>query len=301
MDNIGAILETASFLQINDALEKCKQFLVSSMDFTNSLDIISLGETFGLTDLRETRRKLILDNFIDFSQTKAFLDLDHKEIANYLESDALRAPSEMALLKVALKWYQHDQANRHRDAFDVLEKIRYTQDGWSTIQYASGEEPFNSCNKCKRLMEECVQFMQLPERKHLYYNYKTRVRYDRKTFVQISGAFEDDDYGPVGHGENNYFHRDFKIWLPLGAAAVSEAKSDFATVEINGFAVICGGYLYDDDIASFCHVTNEVKTLHCSNGFALWDIPYMNEPRAHHVLVHCGGKIRIYRLSGHWL
>ncbi|XP_064636754.1 kelch-like protein 9 isoform X2 [Lineus longissimus] len=296
MDNISAILETASFLQISDALEKCKKFLISSMDFTNSLDIIALGETFGVSDLPETRRKLILDNFMDFSQTKAFLELDHKEIASYLESDSLRASSEFAILKAALRWYQHDKTNRQKHAYDVLEKVRYTQDGWSTIEYASTEEPFNTCSKCKRLMEECVQFMQLPERKHLYYDHRTRVRYDKKTLIQLSGAIEDDDYGPSGHGDNNYFHRDFKIWLPLGAAAMSDPRSNFATVEINGFAVICGGYLYDDDIGTFMHVTNEVKTLHCSSGFALWDIPYMIEPRAHHVLVHC--RDYLYAIGG---
>jgi len=39
----------------------------------------------------------------------------------------------------------------------------------------------------------------------------------------------------------------------------------------------------------FQHCTNEVKLL-TPSGFALWDLPYMSEPRAHHVAVYVQGK-----------
>lgn len=161
------VLSAATFLQITPAIRLCDKYLRSKMTFENGDELVSLGMTFGLTNLAKYHRNFILKNFMEFSESWTFRNLDAKTLAGYLQEDSLRCPTERQLLACVLKWYDHDRKKREKHIHDVLEKIRYTNDGWPTIEYAAKMEPFVSNKQCQKLLNWCHSYMKQPLLQHL--------------------------------------------------------------------------------------------------------------------------------------
>ncbi|XP_013400496.1 kelch-like protein 26 [Lingula anatina] len=308
LDNIENVLSVASFLQMTSAMELCSSFLKSNITFDNAEKLSALAETHGLVKVNQYKKKYILDNFYEFSQTDQFLKLDAKTLADYLADDSLKTTTEARLLKCALRWYDHDPEARKNVAHSVFEKIRFTLDGWPTIEYAQEREPFKSnISGCMEILNYASNYMQNASRKHLYQCNRTRVRYTRKTLVQIGGehhimySYGDELAGTlVGYTHNHYFHLDNQRWFPLGVVGTFDSRSHCVFMEVNDFGILIGGYLYSwvtlPQAQKF--PTNEVK-LFVPGGFALWDMPYMLEDRAHHAAVRIGDFLYVAGGMGH--
>lgn len=305
LTNVSEILAAATFLQITSAIKLCSTFLQSRMTFDNADQLVNLGCNHGLTELRDFQTKMILDNFFIFTETNQFLEIDAKTLAGYLKSDYLKTTTEGRLLKQVLRWFNHSPQKRTKDAFEVFEKIRYTLDGWPTIEYAMGVEPFRTNQQCSDLIEWCREYMRHASRKHLVQSHRTRVRFPRKTLVLVGGIrmqhtfFIDEIDGDInidpehgektGSGKNHYYHRDLKTWFPLGVVGNTESHSHCPMVEVNDFGIICGGYTHTQDYEEIRqHATSDV-TLFTPGGFAMWDLKHMQEDRAQHVTLHTPG------------
>ena len=293
LSSVASVLGVAVFLQATPAIELCTQFLKNEMTFSTAERIVELGSTYGIKSLAEHHRDMVLGNFIRFTQTREFLKLDSETLAGYLESDSLQSPDELSLLVAVIAWFEHAAEERIGDIHVVLDKIRYTNDGWPSIEIAANSKLFQRNERCTDIITRCQHYMQKPLRKHLAQSYRTRVRYHRKSLVQMGGISVGFDGGtdqePVCC--NHYYHRDLDRWLSLGVVAMSEKRSHCPLVDVNDFGVMVGGYLYMHAVGHeevFRHCSNEVKLL-TPSGFALWDLPYMSEPRAHHVAVHVQG------------
>ena len=306
LHNVHAILPVAAFLQITPALTVIAQFLKSKMTFDNAQQLVSLGEDYGLSELKLHYRQMILKDFTDFCGTETFLALDAMSLSGYLMEDSLCVPSEKVLLDSVLRWYNHDCPNREEHIPEVLDKVRYTLDGWPTIEYAENEKPFTTNKQCREILRWCMRYMQNPCAKIVHQSYRTRVRYHRKSLIQMGGlrleraepilGFElpdEDEPGEerTGYMLNHYFHHLMQSWLPMGTIAMGDSRSHCPLVEVNDFAVMVGGYLYTSDfnLGRFQHCSNEVKLVQPAGCFALWDMPYLQEARAHHVAVFCKG------------
>ena len=298
LSSVANILDVAVFLQVTQAIKLCTQFLERRMTFSNAEKVVELGSRYGIRSIADHHHQMVLGNFVRFMHTSEFLELDSKTLAGYLEDDSLQAPDELSLLHAVIRWFKHAEEERSKDIYMVLDKIRYTNDGWPTIQMAINSEVFQRHAKCCDIITRCQQYMQKPLRKHLNQSYRTRVRYHRKTLAQMGGIagkpFVGFDVGLEQYPVccNHYYHRDLDHWVSLGVVGLSDVRSHCPLVDINDFGVMVGGYLYITDVGHeevFQHCSNEVKLLNPS-GFALWDLPYMSEPRAHHVAVHVQGK-----------
>ena len=308
LQTIPDILAAATFLQITAAIKLCKLFLKRKMTFDNSEKILELGCSYGLQDLVKHHRKMIRENFSSFAETDQFLNLSAETLASYLEDDGLKTTTEAKLLRCALKWYDHDPHSRDDVAHVVFDRIRYTQDGWPTINFANEHDPFRKNKKCKDIIKFSEGYLQDAEKRHMHQSYRTRVRSERRSFVQFGGVKLYDCHGfadfelpgeelfegsteKSGCGKNHYYHLDLKKWFPLGVIGEWDCRSHCPIVEVNDFGILIGGYLYTSDfVRTYQHCSNEVK-LFTSGSFSLWDLPYMNEPRAHHTAVHTEGKI----------
>ena len=305
--NVAEILAAATFLQITHAIKLCARFLKSHMTFENADRLVLLGCNHGLTELKTFHTDMILDNFFEFAATDRFLQLETETLANYLVQDSLKTTTEGRLLKQALRWYNHDPENREKDAYEVMEKVRFCLDGWPTIEHAMEVEPFMSNRKCADLIDWCHSYMRRASRKHLVSSHRTRVRFHRKTLVQVGGiriqhAFFidevdgeisiDPDHGEKsGCGKNHYYHRGLQTWFPIGVVGTMESRSHSPMVAINDFGILVGGYTYTQDFEKYHqHATNDV-TLFTPGGFAMWDLKPMLQERAHHVVVHTQGEV----------
>ena len=319
MATVQDVLGVAAFLQATPALNLLVEFFKSKMTFENAKELISLGKNYGLMGLDNYHRNMVLERFLEFTETQQFLQLDADTLMDYLEQDALRTTTEIQLLKHVLKWYNSKRSEREPVIHSVLDRIRYTIDGWPAINYANLQPVFQTNKRCKQIIKRCEEYMQHARRKHLNQSYRTRVRFDRKTIIQFGGikSFRSDDVlgfllpgsrnveeDTCGTGLNKYFHRDLDKWLPLGINGNTDCRSHNSMISVNDLGILIGGYLYSlDGDWTMQHCTHEVK-LFTPGDFAIWDLPYMLDARAHHVAVHIPGRchlIKTERLGGSML
>ena len=284
------------------------------MTFENAKKLVDLGHSFGLSEVKDHHRKLVLENFFEYAETQEFLDLDAQTLSDILMSNSLRTTTEARLLKCALKWYNHNPTDRDAVAHTVMDKIRYTIDGWPTLEFAGDKEPFTSNKKCKDILMWCCQYMsggntQTPA---------SRISdccavWPRKPWCSLEvsscmsptfshpfeleeAGYEDEHLEKSGCQRYEYYHSDLKRWIGCGVVDHADSRSHCPVVEVNNFGILVGGYLYTSDfVSTHQHCSDEVK-LFTPAPFSVWDLPYLQEKRVHHAVVHTQG-IVMYLLT----
>lgn len=250
--NIYDVMNAANFLQILPAVNCCVQYLKKKLTFENADDLLKISDLYSIPTLRSFYRKYVLDNFLEFALTDQFLNLDSKTLADYLSDDSLKITSECTLLHLVMKWYDHDPASRRDSAEKVFGKIRFVADGWPTVYYAIQCEPFNTNPGLQNLIRFADNCLSDPQMRFMVSDHKTtRVRYPKKTLIQIGGKIQptahdfldvsnlpldlSDDLSTLGWHKNHFYHRDLKSWIPLGDSKMSETRTSNGTLtEVNG-------------------------------------------------------------------
>ena len=124
-----------------------------------------------------------------------------------------------------------------------------------------------------------------PTQSPLKYSFRTRVRYERQTLVRIGGLWELMDGNTFGCNLNNYYHPNLKKWLTIqGGKDIAHSQ----LVEVNCcYGVLCGGLMYTktEFITPMAEYTDSVRLVKAA-GFAVWDMPSMQDKRAYHVAVY---------------
>ncbi|XP_037533948.1 kelch repeat and BTB domain-containing protein 3 isoform X2 [Nematolebias whitei] len=112
--NVDVLFQLSSFLQVPVLSRACSDFLVGSMDLSNCLSLLSLGEAYGSASLLHSTNKFVVQNFYDLSKTQEFLDMQVNVLETCLKSDALNVPSEEELLLSLLRWIRHNLSARQK-------------------------------------------------------------------------------------------------------------------------------------------------------------------------------------------
>ncbi|KAL4230683.1 Kelch-like protein 6 [Mactra antiquata] len=307
MDNIHEVIAGSTFLQMSKAIELCVDYLKQNMTFQNADELLMLGEMFNVSSLRKYYRAYLLKNFLEFVESDSFLNIDADSLADYLSDDSLNTTSEAILFHHCMRWYQHDPENREEVAHKVFEKIRICNGQSALIQFVSEQELFKKNEKCKEILEFSDRYWN--DRSKRYINnttYRTRVRSNRYTIIQIGGVMEMNiDYDsyvemmdfptgePVGWTMSHYFHPDLKSWFPLGNYGhMDKHVSHQRFVEINGCGVMLGGYEYhtSGDIVSKITL-RDVKMFSAQGTFDVCDMPSLQHERARHAAIYLDGFI----------
>ena len=86
------ILSLACYMQFTKAIQLCKDYVQDTckekgMSFENAHVLASLGERHFVKDLSIMANKYIVENFVDYSKSEAFLQGDVDTILEYLHRD----------------------------------------------------------------------------------------------------------------------------------------------------------------------------------------------------------------------
>lgn len=251
LGNIYDVMNAATFLQIIPAVNCCVQYLKNKLTFENAEYLLKIADLYSIPNLRSYYKKYILDNFLEYALTDQFLSLDSETLANYLSDDSLNTTSECMLLHLVLNWYNHDPDSRKKTARSVFEKIRFVVDGWPILYFAIHLEPFKSLPELKNLIDFADSCLTNHHTRFLTNDLMTRVRYPKKSLIQIGGKIKltdsdfldfpdvsldsfEDSFRIAWH-KNHYYHADLKRWLPLGASEIGEKRTCGGTLtEVNG-------------------------------------------------------------------
>ena len=124
MGSVQNILVVARHMQITPVLDFCSEFLTTAIDVHTCTDIVHIAEVFGMPKLEEKGYQYIFDRFPEFMKSPQLQKLTFENICQILDSDDLKAMSEMDIFAATLKWVMYDQA-RHSFIRKLMEKIRF--------------------------------------------------------------------------------------------------------------------------------------------------------------------------------
>ena len=124
MGSVQNILVVARHMQITPVLDFCSEFLTTAIDVHTCTDIVHIAEVFGMPKLEEKGYQYIYDRFPEFMKSPQLQKLTFENICQILDSDDLKAMSEMDIFAATLKWVMYDQA-RHSFIRKLMEKIRF--------------------------------------------------------------------------------------------------------------------------------------------------------------------------------
>ncbi|XP_029965162.1 kelch repeat and BTB domain-containing protein 3 [Salarias fasciatus] len=102
--NVDMLFQLSSFLQVPVLSKACSDFLIGTMDLCNCLSLLSLAEAYGSTSLLQSANEFVVENFSDLSQTEDFMEMQLNVLEPCLRSDALKVPSEEAVVVSLLRW-----------------------------------------------------------------------------------------------------------------------------------------------------------------------------------------------------
>ncbi|XP_049583536.1 kelch-like protein 23 [Syngnathus scovelli] len=122
-ENVLGILETADFLQLEQAKLLCCKFLERELHLCNCLGMMAYAWQRGCAQLFNAARQVALTHFSDVVSEEDFLFLPKETVAHLLASDDLAIHREDLALEAALRWVSFDK-KREEHFLELIELVR---------------------------------------------------------------------------------------------------------------------------------------------------------------------------------
>lgn len=155
--NIQDVLATASHVQVSTVVEACSSYLQvrtvffslcnvsklnrwifsvlqAQLDLDNCVDIVTLAETYSLSQLRKRVYRFICGHLMDFSQTPDFQRLSVVQLEHLLSCDHCVDCTEAEVLQIVLQWIEFDPS-RIQYSTSLLSKIHFDVSFCTTKNY----------------------------------------------------------------------------------------------------------------------------------------------------------------------
>uniref|UniRef100_A0A3B3ZT14 BTB domain-containing protein n=1 Tax=Periophthalmus magnuspinnatus TaxID=409849 RepID=A0A3B3ZT14_9GOBI len=122
-DNVLGILETADFLQLEQARLLCCKFLERELHLSNCLGMMAYAWQLGCSQLYMAARQVALTHFSALITDDDFLSLSKDSVADLLASDELTIIKDDLVLEATLRWVSFD-SKREEHFLELIELVR---------------------------------------------------------------------------------------------------------------------------------------------------------------------------------
>uniref|UniRef100_A0A8D0BWM3 Kelch repeat and BTB domain containing 3 n=1 Tax=Salvator merianae TaxID=96440 RepID=A0A8D0BWM3_SALMN len=133
-DNVEMFFQLSSFLQVSLLSKACSDFLIKNVDLVNCLQLLSISESYGSTQLFEHTLEYAQRHFSLLLQSNDFLEMNFEILQKCLEADELNIPDEESILKAVFWWTKHNLEARQKYLLDLLKKVRLHHLSEETLQ-----------------------------------------------------------------------------------------------------------------------------------------------------------------------
>ncbi|XP_007906947.1 kelch-like protein 31 [Callorhinchus milii] len=184
---IGCTIATATQFKMHTLINMCSDFLVREMNVENCMYISNIAGTYGLNQVKESARKFIRENFLEFAETDQFMKLTHNQMNDLLMDDSLQLPSELTAFQMAMKWLEFD-TKRVKHAADLLSNIRFgTISAHDLVSYVQPIPRMMQDPDCHRLLVDAMNYHLLPYHQNSMQSRRTKLRGGQKVLVTVGG------------------------------------------------------------------------------------------------------------------
>ena len=205
-DNLIEILNAASHLQVNTALDLCSEYMISMLTFSNADELLNIADTYSLIAVTDFYNRKVLQNFEDFGATEQFLKLRAAQLGKYLADDSLRIKSEAKLYDLVEKWYAHDQT-RVDSLEGLLKCIRFSLMSESQLQQLQQRWLTGSYLNSMRFISEGLKYHSDANLGHPWVDPNSQVRCTARylTMVHQGSSYQPFEITGFDHKESKFY------------------------------------------------------------------------------------------------
>ncbi|XP_067634726.1 kelch-like protein 28 [Eurosta solidaginis] len=127
MNNVDRMLKAAWFLQLEDVVTNCVDFLMDHIKEQPLRQVHALESEIQCEIIREKILEYEVCNFMWITQNEVFLNFEAIKLRKFLKSDVLNAPTEQDVFDAVKRWYEHDACAREQQLPNLISCLRLTQ------------------------------------------------------------------------------------------------------------------------------------------------------------------------------
>uniref|UniRef100_A0A4W3J0H9 Kelch repeat and BTB (POZ) domain containing 2 n=1 Tax=Callorhinchus milii TaxID=7868 RepID=A0A4W3J0H9_CALMI len=121
---VEQLYETSSFLQVENVLHRCREYLIKKINAENCVRLLSFADLYSCEELKASAKRMVEHKFTAVYHQEAFLQLSHDLLIDILSSDNLNVEKEETVREAAMVWLEYDTESRSQYLSSVLGQIR---------------------------------------------------------------------------------------------------------------------------------------------------------------------------------
>uniref|UniRef100_A0AAV2KWJ9 BTB domain-containing protein n=1 Tax=Knipowitschia caucasica TaxID=637954 RepID=A0AAV2KWJ9_KNICA len=182
------IIDFAYSAEMLPVVELCEEFLKSAMSVDTCLHIGQMATAFSLASLKESVDTFTFRHFRQISEQEDFLQLPLERLLFFLQSNKLKACSELDLFHAAIRWLQFEE-DRRAQASAVLSHVRFPlMRSSELVDSVQKVDVMVEDVECRQFLLEAFNYQILPFRQHEMQCARTLIRSDVLSLITFGGT-----------------------------------------------------------------------------------------------------------------
>ena len=120
------LIATADYLLLPGLKTLAGNFLQEVVSIENCIFNYYFADKYRCVELKEKSRQVINSHFTDAKETEDFLNLDVKQVMEWVSSDDITVRAEEEVFKGIVKWVSHNKSEREEAFPELLHQVRLT-------------------------------------------------------------------------------------------------------------------------------------------------------------------------------
>ncbi|KAM4689612.1 kelch repeat and BTB domain-containing protein 2 isoform 1-T2 [Discoglossus pictus] len=121
---VEQLYETACFLQVDDVLHRCREYLIKKINAKNCVRLLSFADLFSCEELKQSAKRMVEHKFTTVYHQDAFMQLSSELLIDLVSSDNLNVEKEETVREAAMSWLDYNTVSRSQYLSTVLSHLR---------------------------------------------------------------------------------------------------------------------------------------------------------------------------------
>lgn len=155
-ENVLKLLVGADYLLMNQVKTELKDYLKAHLTPENAWQTKIAGDLLNCEELVDAAAEFLDENFVDFSKTNVFLELESEEVISVIRRPEL-AVSEEKVYEAVMKWVKFSVFDRTSFLPQMLSNVRMCLlSPEYIVDIVRSEILIKTSSECKELLEEAM-------------------------------------------------------------------------------------------------------------------------------------------------
>ena len=118
------LIATADYLLLSGLKTVAGNFMKENLTTENCVSNYYFADKYQCFELREGAHEVIISNFSAVMETGDFLNLDIKQVIEWVSSDDVIVGAEEEIFKGIIRWVSHNKTERESHFLDLMHQVR---------------------------------------------------------------------------------------------------------------------------------------------------------------------------------